>query len=88
LWPLQLPLSVKCIATVILLAASQYHYWSRLSSGSIFSPEFPRPMIILFNWAFGAMLLLTPMQVLLDLWTLIGMVVHGGERSGHIPPSS
>ena len=81
LWPLQLPLSVKCIATAILLAASQYHYWSRLSSGSVFSPEFPRPVVILFNWAFGTIILLAPMQLLLDVGTLMAMLVHGGGVS-------
>jgi hypothetical protein len=76
-WPLQLPISVKCVATVILFAASQYHYWSKLSSGSVFSPEFPRPVVILFNWAFGAILLLAPMQLLLDVVTLVVMLVRG-----------
>jgi predicted MPP superfamily phosphohydrolase len=78
---LQLPVSVKCIATVILFAASQYHYWSQLSSGSVFSPEFPRPVVILFNWAFGAIILLAPMQLLLDVGTLIAILVHGGGVS-------
>jgi uncharacterized protein len=81
LWPLQLPVPVKCVATVILFAASQYHYWSQLSSGSVFSPEFPRPVVILFNWAFGAIILLAPMQLLLDAGTLIAMVIHGGGVS-------
>jgi hypothetical protein len=78
---LQLPVAVKCIATVILFAASQYHYWSQLSSGSVFSPEFPRPVVILFNWAFGAIILLAPMQLLLDVGTLIAMLIHGGGVS-------
>jgi predicted MPP superfamily phosphohydrolase len=78
---LQLPVAVKCIATVILFAASQYHYWSELSSGSVFSPEFPRPVIILFNWAFGAIILLAPMQLLLDVGTLIAMLINGGGVS-------
>ena len=63
---------------MILFAASQYHYWSQLSSGSVFSPEFPRPVVILFNWAFGTIILLAPMQLLLDVGTLIAMLVHGG----------
>jgi uncharacterized protein len=66
---------------VILFAASQYHYWSQLSSGSVFSPEFPRPVVILFNWAFGAIILLAPMQLLLDVGTLIAMLIHGGGVS-------
>ena len=47
----------------------------------MFSPEFPRPVIILFNWAFGAIILLALMQLLLDGGTLIAMLVHGGGVS-------
>jgi predicted MPP superfamily phosphohydrolase len=75
---LQLPLSVKCVMAVLLFVASQYHLWSRLSSGSVFSPEFPRPVVILFNWAFGAIILLALLQLLLDSGTLLAMAVHGG----------
>ncbi|WBH15858.1 hypothetical protein [Sphingomonas radiodurans] len=58
LLPLTLPLWIKAAIAVLLLVASQYHYWSRLSSGSVFAPEFPRVVVILFNWAFGAIVLL------------------------------
>src|SRR5580700_6773745 len=54
IWPLQLPLSIKMLMAVFALAALQFHRWSKLSSGSVFSPEFPRPVVVLFNWAFGA----------------------------------
>lgn len=75
--PLQLPLTVKCAVAIFLLVASQYHFWSRLSSGSVFAPEFPRPIVILFNWAFGAIILLAVFQLLLDGGMLIAMVAHG-----------
>lgn len=78
LWPLQLPLAVKCVATVLLVVASQFHFWSRLSSGSVFAPEFPRPVVILFNWAFAAIFLLAMLQLLLDGATLLAMAIHGG----------
>jgi uncharacterized protein len=80
-WPLHLPPSIKFAAAVLLLAASQYHFWSRLSSGSVFAPEFPRPIIVLFNWAFGAIILLAVLQLLLDGGTLIAMAAHGGTVS-------
>lgn len=80
-WPLHLPLAVKGAAAVLLLIASQYHFWSRLSSGSVFAAEFPRPVVILFNWAFGAIILLALLQLLLDGATLIAMAVHGGSVS-------
>jgi uncharacterized protein len=79
LWPLHLPISVKCVAALLLLIASQYHLWSRLSSGSVFAPEFPRPVVILFNWAFGAIIFLAMLQLVLDGTTLIAMAVHGGR---------
>lgn len=74
LWPLALPLWVKIGAAILLLLASQYHYWSRLSSGSVFAPEFPRPLIIAFNWMSGATLLLAAFQIALDLGTLATML--------------
>ncbi len=78
IWPLQLSLSAKITAAAFVLIASQYHQWCRLSSGSVFSPEFPRALIILFNWALGAISLLALMQILLDGGLLIGMLIRGG----------
>jgi hypothetical protein len=77
-WPLAMPLWAKGVFTILVLVASQYHFWSRLSSGSVFSPEFPRPIVILFNWAFGALLLLALLQVALDVGTLLAMAIKGG----------
>jgi predicted MPP superfamily phosphohydrolase len=74
--PLTLPLWVKGVAALLLLVGSQYHLWCRLSSGSVFSPEFPRPVIILFTWAFGAILFLAMMLLLLDAGTLATMLVQ------------
>lgn len=76
LWPLSLSWGAKAGVAVLLLAASQYHLWSKLSSGSVFAPEFPRAIVILFNWAFGAILLLAVLQLVLDLGTLLAAVVR------------
>ena len=76
LWPLSLPLWGKAALAVLLLAASQFHFWSRLSSGSVFAPEFPRPVVILFNWGFGAILLLAVLQVVLDIGTLLAALAR------------
>jgi predicted MPP superfamily phosphohydrolase len=59
-----------------MLAASQFHLWNRLSSGSVFAPEFPRTIVILFNWAFGALLLLAVVQLILDAGTLLTMLIR------------
>jgi predicted MPP superfamily phosphohydrolase len=76
LWPLALPRPAKVVVAGLLLAASQYHLWNRLSSGSVFDPEFPRAIVMLFNWGFGAILLLAALQILLDLGTLATMLVR------------
>ena len=78
IWPLELPLSIKIVAAVLALVALQFHRWSKLSSGSVFSPEFPRPVVILFNWAFGGIVLLVLLQLLLDGGLLFGLLIHGG----------
>ena len=60
------------------MVALQFHRWSKLSSGSVFSPEFPRPVVALFNWAFGAVVLLALLLVLLDVVLLVAIPFHGG----------
>ncbi|MFD1785990.1 metallophosphoesterase [Sphingomonas floccifaciens] len=81
LWPLDLPMLVKLASAALLLVASQYHLWSRLSSGSVFDPEMPRAVVIAFNWAFGAILLLAVFQLLLDLGTLVVAAVQRSRVS-------
>ena len=78
LWPLPLSLWAKLPVALLMLAASQFHLWSRLSSGSVFAPEFPRAIVILFNWAFGALFLLAVFQLILDLGALLTMLVRRG----------
>ncbi|WP_342147948.1 metallophosphoesterase [Methylorubrum sp. SB2] len=77
-WPLPWPFAVKAGLAVLVLVASQYHLWSRLSSGSVFAPEFPRALVVLFNWAFGTLVLLATMVIALDLVALAGRLVPGG----------
>lgn len=77
LWPLSLMAEWRILAAVLLLIGSQFHLWSRLSSGSVFAPEFSRPAVLLFNWAFGAILLLALFQLLLDLGWLATFWARG-----------
>src|SRR3954453_15419758 len=78
IWPLQLPLPIKIAVAALALVALQFHQWSKLSSGSIFSPEFLRPVVALFNWAIGAILLLALLLLALDVGLLVGLLIHGG----------
>ncbi len=77
-WPLPWPLALKIGIAVVLLVASQYHLWSRLSSGSVFAPEFPRPLVMLFNAAIGGIMLATAMQLVLDVIVLASMALPAG----------
>jgi predicted MPP superfamily phosphohydrolase len=67
LWPLPLALPIKIALALAILVGSQYHLASRLSSGSVFSPEMPRSAIIAFNWVFISILMLFFLQLLIDL---------------------
>ena len=71
LQPLPWHWSVKLLIAALLLVVSQYHYWSRLSSGSVFAPEFPRPVVIGFNLLLGTLLLLFVLQLTADLAALL-----------------
>jgi predicted MPP superfamily phosphohydrolase len=76
--PLPWILPVKIIVASILLIASQQLLINRLSSGSVFAPEYPRPLIILFNALFGAVVLLAIFQLALDVVSLvIGLANQG-----------
>ncbi|EIZ85075.1 metallophosphoesterase [Methylobacterium sp. GXF4] len=77
-WPLPWPLALKLGLAGVLLVASQYHLWSRISSGSVFAPEFPRPLVVLFNWAFGAIALAALMLLALDVVALASLALPGG----------
>lgn len=76
IYPLPWPLPARLAAALVLLLASQYHLYSKFSSGSVFSPEFPRAMVLFFNWAFGAILLLAVLQILIDVGMLLTMLVR------------
>ncbi len=84
LWPLPWRLPAKIGVAFILLLAAQYHLFSRLSSGSVFTAEMPRNLVILFNWGFSAILLLALMQILLDLVTFLPRLVRA--RQSIVPP--
>lgn len=84
LLPMPWPVLPKLAVAVVLVLGSQYHFFSRLSSGSVFAPEFPRALVIAFNWAFCAILLLAVLQIALDLAALATALVR--QRWTAIPP--
>ncbi|MCG7391118.1 metallophosphoesterase [Pantoea sp. ACRSB] len=75
-FPLAMPLILKIILSLLVLLASQYLLISRFTAGGIFSPEMPRALTILFNWAFGAVLFLALLQLLLDAVALFSLLIR------------
>ncbi|WP_456268956.1 metallophosphoesterase [Kushneria sp. AK178] len=73
--PLTAPLWIKLALALVLLAVAEQHLISRWVTGSIFSPEVPRPLSMVLNVLFGALILLAVFQLLLDLVMLITMLV-------------
>jgi predicted MPP superfamily phosphohydrolase len=71
IWPLPWKRATRVAVAILVLLASQYHLYSRISSGSVFSPEMPKAAIMVLNWGFGAILLLAFMQLLVDVVTLL-----------------
>jgi len=71
-----MPLALKLLLSALVLLASQYLLISRFTAGGIFSPEMPRALIILCNWAFGAVLFLALLQMLIDAVALIALLIR------------
>lgn len=74
LFPLAMPLLLKIILSLLVLLASQYLLVSRFTSGSMFSPEMPRAIVILFNWGFSAVLFLALTQFVIDGVALVSLL--------------
>ncbi|MDO5611474.1 MAG: metallophosphoesterase [Pseudomonadota bacterium] len=83
LWPLPWPRAVRIALAVLVLLGSQYHLFSRLSSGSQFAPEFHKGLILAFNVVFVGVLLLAAMQLLVDAMSLLVAVLR--RRRVRIP---
>lgn len=74
--PMPWPLSIRLAAALLALIASQYHLFCRFSSGSVFAPEMPRIVVILFNWAFCAIFIIALMQLVTDVVAVLALVIQ------------
>jgi predicted MPP superfamily phosphohydrolase len=83
--PLPWFLPAKIAIGLLLLVASQHLVINRISSGSLFAPEYPRPLIILFTVLFGATVLLALLQIAIDVVSLLVMLTGRGFPA--IPPA-
>ena len=60
----------KLLSILIVAIFSQQYAINKVVFGTMFSPEFPRPMVIATNAAFGSVLLLLVFQLALDMGLL------------------
>jgi predicted MPP superfamily phosphohydrolase len=67
LWALTMALELKVGIATLLLVGCQFHLWARLSSGSMFAPEFPHGLVVIFSWVIGAIMMLAVFQLVLDI---------------------
>lgn len=65
------PLWAKVAFGVLLLVGSQHHLYSRIAFGSMFLPEFPQPVVVAVNVAFGVIFFLAWFQLAYDLVGLL-----------------
>ncbi|MDR1934067.1 MAG: metallophosphoesterase [Candidatus Accumulibacter sp.] len=80
-----LPWSIggKCLAALVVVAASQVHLINRLSFGNLASPESPFAVMAVVGWLFGAVLLLAIFLLLKDLAAVLLFVL--GKLAGARP---
>ena len=71
-WPLPWPKWARVALAAVLLLGSQWPRVQLWVFGTMFSPEFPRPVVIVLGWLFCAFIVLLLLTVLMDL---IGFVV-------------
>lgn len=71
IWPLPIAPPVKTPVAIALLLVSQHHLITKVLTGTMFSPEIPRVAMISVNVAFGAILVLAVIQLVVDCLLLL-----------------
>jgi hypothetical protein len=67
---------------IAALIAAEYQLVTSLFFGTLASPELPRALLIVLAWAFGALLLLTMLLIVRDVFGIVlWMFSHRGGRA-------
>lgn len=74
---LPLPLMVRLAIALLVLAGSEFHLISRLTFGSMFSPEWPQWVMMALGWLLGCVLLLACLLILRDLAAVVSRLALG-----------
>ena len=81
--PLPAPLSAKIVTTGIMLVASEFHLITKLFTGNMFSPEIPKPLLLLTTWLFGMTIFMAALLVLRDIYRIVHRLVSGHRLKWH-----
>ncbi|ELV3374372.1 metallophosphoesterase [Enterobacter cloacae] len=77
------PLSSKIIAAGVMLIASEFHLITKLFTGNMFSPEIPKPLLLLTTWLFGMTIFMAALLVLRDIFGMVHRLVSGRRLKWH-----
>lgn len=80
---LPVPLSSKIIAAGVMLIASEFHLITKLFTGNMFSPEIPKPLLLLTTWLFGMTIFMAALLVLRDIFGMVHRLVSGRRLKWH-----
>lgn len=69
--PLSLPMWVRAGLALVLLVAGEFHLLGKLFFGSMFSPEWPEPVMIAQGWLFGAIVMFAGLLLVRDILGLL-----------------
>ncbi|WP_264627612.1 hypothetical protein [Candidatus Symbiopectobacterium sp. NZEC135] len=75
--PLTISLVLKIIIGLLIAAVCEFHWFTRLLTGNMFSPELSRPLMILVGWLFGVAVFLAGLLLLRDALYLILRILFG-----------
>ncbi|MFO4114410.1 MULTISPECIES: metallophosphoesterase [Enterobacter cloacae complex] len=81
--PLPAPLSAKIAIAGVMVVASEFHLITKLFSGNMFSPEIPKPLLLLTTGLFGMTVFMAVLLVLRDLFWILHRLVSGRRMKWH-----
>ena len=88
-WPLPWPKWARVALAAVLLLGSQWPRVQLWVFGTMFSPEFPRPVVIVLGWLFCAFIVLLLLTLVMDLvgfgvWLARGRVRLSPSQRGQV----
>lgn len=81
--PLPVPILAKIVATGVMFVASEFHLITKLFTGNMFSPEIPKPLLLLTTWLFGMTVFMAALLVLRDIFGMVHRLVSGRWLNWH-----